>query len=313
MSAPVFNLNGKILPAEKAVVPVLDRSYLYGDSLYEVARTYDGVLTHLKPHLDRMAVSAELCRMKLGQSIEEYGREMVRTVEAFHALPGMKDREAYCRIVVSRGVGRIGFSEKMLQTPTQYAIIVQPLEPPTAVAWEKGQHLRIAERVRNAPNALDPAMKSGNYLNSLLAYLEETAKGAEDALMVDAQGFLTEGTTFNLFYVNDGIVCTSPLDVGILDGITRRNVIEAGRAGGIPFRITRYTPERLFEADEVFVSSTIKEVLPVTRLDGRTINDGKPGPVARRLLELFRACIPAWVEEDRRWQKSLMGGRSGGA
>lgn len=288
----ILNVNGTILPPEdalKPVIPAFDRSFLYGDSLYEVARTYNGKFFFLEEHLMRMAKSAILCRMKLSQPLSHYQAECERALRAFQALPGMAQKEAYCRIVVSRGTGKIGFGEENLLTPTQYVIIVQPLAPPTAEQFEKGFRFRIAtDRIRNHPRAIDPAMKSGNYLNSLLAYLDATKEGFDDALLCDGQGFLTEGTTFNIFYVRRGIIATPPLDIGILDGITRRHVIGIARDMGIEVREVRFPKERLYEADEVFMTSSIKEAFPVTELDGKKIGDGKPGPITRRLAQAVR-------------------------
>jgi branched-chain amino acid aminotransferase len=182
---------------------------------------------------------------------------------------------------------------------------VQPLNPPGQEAFEKGTALQIVQRERNSPRALDPAMKSGNYLNSLLAFLEAQEAGFDDALLADAQGFMTEGTTFNLFYVKRGIVVTSPLEVGILDGITRRHVIEVARKNEIPVREVRYPASRLHEADEVFLTSTIKEVFPITRVDQVRIGNGKPGPTTRRLKALFEAEVPRWRSIDQEHQKNL--------
>lgn len=291
----VVNVNGALKKPEESLaphVPVFDRSYLYGDSLYEVARTYNGQFLHLEEHLIRLFKSASLCRMKLSQSISTYQTECEKTLRAFLAVPGNQNLEAYCRIVVSRGTGKIGFGEENLLTPTQFVIIVQPLIPPTAVQFEKGYRYQISnERIRNHPRAMDPAMKSGNYLNSLLAYLESTKVGFDDALLCDGQGFVTEGTTFNIFYIRRGIIATAPLDIGILDGITRRHAMTVARKLGIEVREVRYPKERLYEADEVFMTSTIKEVFPVTQLDGKKIANGKPGPITRKLAQAFSADV----------------------
>ncbi len=286
---------------EEPRVSVFDRSYLYGDSLYEVVRTYDGTPTFMKEHLARLEKSGELCHMDLKPEIPRFEREMLRTIREYQRIPGKSGIELYCRIIVSRGVGRIGFGKAFLESPIRFTLIVQPLNPPGRDAFEKGSALKIVERERNSPRALDPAMKSGNYLNSLLAYLEAQNEGFEDALMADAQGFMTEGTTFNLFYVKRGIVVTSPLDVGILDGITRKHVIEVARKNGIALREVRYPPSRLHEADEVFLTSTIKEVFPITRVDDIKIGNGKPGPMTRRLKALFEAEVPRWraIDEAR--------------
>jgi branched-chain amino acid aminotransferase len=290
MQTPLaVSLNGTVVPVASANVSVFDRSYLYGDSLYEVIRSKDGKFIYMPEHLERLAQSAKLCAMRLDQPMSEYVSACEKTWEAFRKIPGQKDVDVYCRIILSRGVGKIGFGLGNLQTPTQYTVIVQPLEPPTAEHLKRGFRYKIVSRYRNHPLALDPAMKSGNYLNSLLAYLEAADEGYDDALMCDNEGFLTEGTTFNLFYVRNGVIATSPLDVGILDGITRRKVIELAREMGYSVREVRYTRERLFDADEVFMSSTIKDVFPVTELDKKRIRGGKPGPITLKLKEAFQS------------------------
>lgn len=288
MQNAVVNVNGQILknPLDP-VVSAFDRSFMYGDSLYEVARTYEGKFFFLEEHLIRMGKSAELCAMKLSQPLSLYREECEKTLKAFQAQPGMKDVDAYCRIIVSRGTGKIGFGTENLITKTQYFVICQPLATPTEELFEKGYHYSVVERYRNDRKALDPAMKSGNYLNSLLAYLEATKEGSDDALLCDSQGFLTEGTTFNIFYARRGIIATPPLDVGILDGLTRRKIIQIARDLGYEVRECRFPKERLYEADEVFMTSTIKEAFPVTQIDGKKIADGRPGRITRELRQAF--------------------------
>ncbi len=282
------NLNGSILDHPLApAIPVFDRSYLYGDSLYEVIRTYKHRFLYMEDHLMRLAKSAELCRMPLSQSLSKYRDECEKTLAAFQALPGMAQVEAYCRIVVSRGTGRIGFGTENVVTPTTFAIIVQPLNPPTAEQWEQGFRYKIVDRIRNDKRAQDPAAKTGNYMNSLLAFIEGAADGFHDSLLLDSQGFMTEGTTFNLFYVRRGIIATSPFSSGILDGITRKHVIALAREYGYEVREVLFPKERLYEADEVFMTSTIKEVFPVVQIDDRKIAGGKPGKITRELKRLF--------------------------
>jgi branched-chain amino acid aminotransferase len=287
MQNALVNLNGQILAPQDAKVSVFDRSYLYGDSLYEVVRTYGETLFLLDEHLQRLEASARLCRMVLAQDLGLYAEQMRATVKAFRAQKGMERKDCYIRLVVSRGVGRIGFGLKNLLTPTQYTIIVQPLDEYSDEEFSRGFRLRVADRIRNDPRALDPAMKSGNYLNSLLAYLEAASDDFHDALLCNSDGHVTEGTTFNIFYVKRGILATSPLDIGILDGLTRRRVIALAGELGIPVRVTRFPKERLYEADEVIWTSTLKEVFPVTRVDGRAIGKGGPGPVTVRLRKAF--------------------------
>lgn len=283
----LINLNGKMMDPAEARVSVFDRSFLYGDSLYEVVRTYQGKPFRLKEHLIRMEKSAKLCQMRFSQTSAEYEREILRSIEAFRAQPGQSNEDVYVRIVVSRGSGKIGFGLGNLETPTLYVILVEPISLFPNKPFDQGTKLQISSRIRNHPKALDPAMKSGNYLNSLLAYLTAAEEGYDDALMIDQQGFLTEGTTFNLFYVKRGIVASAPLDVGILDGVTRRAIMNLCIELGLPFREVRFPKQYLYEADEVFVSSSLKEVLPVLNLDGKKIGRGKAGPITRRLKEAF--------------------------
>lgn len=287
----VVNVNGEISGRDEARVSVFDRGFLYGDSLYEVMRSYDGAFLYLEEHLRRLEHSASLCQMVLGQSLELYEKEIHRTLDAFRKMPGQAKNDAYCRIIVTRGVGKIGFGLSCLETPTQFIIIAQAIEAPTTEQYERGLKLKVSERLRNDPRALDPAMKSGNYLNSLLAYLEASARDYDDAILCNADGHVTEGTTFNIFYARNGIVATPPLDIGILDGITRHQVIRVAQGLKIAVREVRFPRERLYEADEVFITSTIKEVFPVTLLDDRKIGNGKPGALTRKLRDAYRKTI----------------------
>ncbi|MFN7683926.1 MAG: aminotransferase class IV [Oligoflexia bacterium] len=288
----VVNLNGELLPASQAKVSVFDRSYLYGDSLYEVVRSYEGRFIHsqMQAHMDRLWQSARLCNLGIAQTQEELIQECERTLKHFKQQP-YATKDVYCRLILSRGVGRIGFSKKALLTPSLYTILVQPVENPSADQLRRGLKLAIVQRFRNHPNALDPAMKSGNYLNNLLAYLEAAEQGFDDALLCDFEGFVTEGTTFNIFYIRRGILCTPPLPVGILDGITRRKVIEIARELRIETRESYFLRERLYEADEVFATGTVKEVMAVTQVDSQKIGSGHPGPITQKIRSAFDAAI----------------------
>ena len=287
----LINLNGEIIPISEAKVSVFDRSFLYGDSLYEVVRTYQGKPFRLKEHLKRMEKSAALCQMKLSQPASLFESQILRSIEAFRKQKGHEQDDVYVRIIVSRGSGKIGFGLGGIETPTLYVIIVEPISLFPNKKFNTGAKLQISKRIRNHPKALDPAMKSGNYLNSLLAYLTAAEAGYDDALMLDQQGFLTEGTTYNLFYVNRGIVGTAPLDVGILDGVTRRAILNLCIEMRIPLREVRFPKNYLYEADEVFISSSLKEVMPVLNLDGKKIANGKPGQVTTALAKGFAALV----------------------
>lgn len=287
MSKAVINLNGTLVSPERAHVSVYDRSFLYGDSLYEVLRTYEGRLFAMEDHLDRLFHSAQLAHFSVQQSRDHLRQELERTVEEFRRREAT---EAYCRIVVSRGHGRIGFGLNCIDSGTFYVIYVEPLRVPTQQEFERGYRLQVSSRLRNDPQALDPAMKSGNYLNSLLAYLEATEQGFDDALLC-RDGFVTEGTTFNIGYIKKQTVVTPPLGVGILEGITRRRTIELALEMGLKVREVEFPPVRLLEADEVFLTSTLREVFPVTQVDDVKIGRGGAGPITRKLAEGFRTWI----------------------
>lgn len=269
---------GKALP----MVSVFDRSFLYGDSLYEVARTQGRGILMLKEHLARLRESARLCLFSPetlpdlhfleSECIKAYRQWLLAWDKKF---PGQM-AQAYFRIIYSRGTTQIGFSRTQVIDGPKVFFIILPLPPLKSEAQMivQGLKLKTVSRLRNSPQALDPAMKSGNYLNSLLAFLEATQEKNkfeenkfEDALLCNAHGHITEGTTFNIFYIKRGIVVTSPLEIGILDGITRSLTLECAKNLGLPVRVTRFGPDRLHEADEVFITSTTKDVYPVTQLD----------------------------------------------
>lgn len=295
MESALVCLEGQLLDVKDAKIPVMDRGFIYGDSLYEVMRTYNGQVFHMDRHLERLFKSAEFAKMTLSQKPEHYAREIQKTAEAFWKKPENRDGEMYIRIIVTRGSGRIGMGISAVETPTLFLIICKKFIPPTDEVAKKGIRLIVSERRRNPKQALDPAMKSGNYLNSVLAFLEAEEKNKDDAIIRDFSDHITEGTTYNIFYVRNGIVATSPLDIGILDGITRRDVLKTCESLSIPYRECRFSKERMYEADEIFITSTLKDVFPVTELDGKKF---APGPIT---MKLRRAYID-WAKEECRKQ-----------
>lgn len=285
----LVNLGGRLLPPEQALVPVLDRGFLYGDSVYEVARTYGGVPFALPEHLERLEASAARIGLAL-PARAHLESEIARTLEA------AENAESYLRIIVTRGEGKFGLAPSALDEP-RLVILVRPLETPPPELYERGLHLAMVRIRRNHPRALDPKAKTGNYLNSVLALAEARASGADDAVFLDLDERVTESSSANIFFAKDGVLVTPPLELGLLDGITRRKVIVLARAAGLIVREELHGAGALAEADEVFLTSTLREVMPVTQLSlledrdpaPRPVGDGKPGPLARRLLALFRA------------------------
>jgi len=293
MQDALINVNGQILAPDHAKVSVFDRSYLYGDSLYEVVRSYHGKFFRLDEHLDRLVKSAALCQMKVDQSLDFFKKEIYRTFAAFQKQKGFENTEAYLRLVVSRGTGKIGFGLKNLTTPSTYTVYVLPIDSmmPTPAQYSKGASIQISSRMRNDKRALDPAMKSGNYLNSLLAYLTATEAGFDDAIMCNADGHVAEGTTFNIWYVKRGILVSPDFEIGMLDGITRLEILTLAKKLKILLRLTRFPKERLYEADEVFLTGSFKEVFPITQLDSHKIGNGKPGPVTNLLARAYKEVV----------------------
>jgi branched-chain amino acid aminotransferase len=290
--AILCNVEGTLVPPEKAVVPVLDRGFLYGDSVYEVVRTYAGRPFELDRHFARMEQTARRIDLTLPPR-ETLVRELSRTLDA------AGNAESYARIVITRGEGQFGLSPHLARGEHRLIVIVRPLQPPPEEQYERGLSMAIAKTRRNPPQALDPALKTGNYLNNILALREAHDAGADDAILLDLAGRVTEATTSNVFFVQRGVLVTPPLQLGMLEGVTRGVFIEIARSEGLLLREEPHGPEALAAADEVFMTSTLREAMPVTSLvflespgeQVRKVADGKPGPVSRRLRAAFRSYV----------------------
>lgn len=278
----IVNLNGRVVGARDAVISVFDHGFLYGDGVYETLRTYNRRPFLLDRHLGRLRRSAGRIRLAIPLSDEELTARIAETVGA--APPG----ELYIRLLVTRGPGELTYDPKACPTPS-IVIIVKPHTPPPPEAFEHGVTIALSSILRNHPGALDPQIKSNNLLNNALAMQEAIERGAYEALMCNYRGELAECSQSNVFLVRDGTVCTPRLESGLLEGITRNFVLELARELGITARETVLYPVDLDRADEVFITSTTREVLPVVRVDERPVGSGRPGPVARQLLEAYRA------------------------
>ena len=280
MAEIVCTPDGRFVPPAEAKVSIFDRGFLFGDSVYETLRTYGGKPFALTRHLDRMERS--MARIALKPAIPR--DEIERRIRETHARSG--NAESYLRVVVSRGVGAFGLGPG-IDNPGETWIIGRAYEPPP----DRPYSIVIAKVQRNARDGLDPAIKSGNYLNSIQAMIEARAAGADDAVMLNAAGNVTEATTSTIWMVANGVAITPPLSAGILEGVTRHYALDCGG----PVAERDFGPGDLRGAEEVFITSTLKEVLPVSRVDGIE----KPiGPVTRRMRELVSARIQrALVEE----------------
>ncbi len=293
------NIQGDLTPAEEARVSAMDHGFLYGDSVYETVRTFGGELFLLDRHLDRLQRSLDRVFLPLPVSRMELEREVHRTVRDV-PFPG----EMMVRIVVSRGVGPVGLDVELCREPCFmiYAIdlagAIPPQSDPTFEGDGEGRvdgvRVVISKVRRNSPRALDPSIKSGNFLNNILAFKEARDAGAHEALLCTADGYLAEGTTANVFVIRSGLIWT-PRSWGILDGITRAVLFEEANAAGIPIGETNIPPEALFTADEVFITSSVKGVVPVGCVNDRSVGEvmfggiGQRGPLTHELQRLYLA------------------------
>jgi branched-chain amino acid aminotransferase len=275
------SVNGNVVPAEQARVSVMDNGFTFGDAVYETLRTYGGRPFHLDRHLERLRASAG----RLGSAAPAGDGLFARRLDDLLARAG--NDESYIRIILTRGEGDISYRFDRVKGPT-LVMVVKPFEPPPARDYAEGIPIVIASVRRNHPRALDPAIKSNNLLNNILAVRDGQARGAAEAILLNDMGEVAEGASSNIFVVKDGAVSTPPLGAGILPGITRRLVLDLCRELGIPASEQTLSAADLFAADEVFITSTTKEAAPVRTIDGKPVGDGRPGPVHERILQAYR-------------------------
>jgi branched-chain amino acid aminotransferase len=291
----VVNVDGRIVPPDEARISVFDRGFLYGDSVYEVVRTYGGRPFELEAHLARLSRSAERIGLTLPWEAGRIAREVGRTLEGSHgadrddpsAAPWNRG-ERTARIVMTRGSGEVGLDPALAVAPAA-VVIVQPLEGPPLDAYRRGVEACVVGTARAAPTAADPAAKTGLHLPHVLAVREARLRGAHEALLTDGRGRVTEGASSNLFAVREGRVQTPHLAAGILEGVTRGVVLRLARELGLPTEEVELPAAELEHADELFITSTTREILPVTRLGGLPVGTGRVGPVTQRLHGAFRA------------------------
>lgn len=283
------SINGEIVPAEAARVSVLDNGFTFGDGVYETLRTYDGRPLRLGAHLARLRRSAD----RIGIAIPIDDAEMTARLRALLGRAGHKD--SFIRFLVTRGVGDISYHFDRIQGPT-FVIIVKPFEPYPEEQYTQGIPLAIVSVRRNHPASLDPAIKSCNLLNNILAVREAQAKGAVEAILLNHAGEVAECASSNIFAVRGGSVVTPPLSAGILAGVTRDIVLEIGAEIGLDMREETLSVAQLMAADEVFITSSLKEAAPVRAIDNQTIGSGRPGPITRRIEAAFHAALPRLCE-----------------
>lgn len=277
-----INFNGEIL--DDAGISVFDHGFLFGDSIYEVLCTHRNIPCFVDKHLKRLRNSADGISLKIPWNDARLDQEIRRTVEV------AANREAYTRIVITRGTGEIDIDPSSCASPN-VLIYVTPLKGAPREYYDNGINVALVSIKRNAKDALNPEIKTGNYLNNVLAKMEATRLGAKDALMLNAAGYLTECTTSNFYFVSDGRVKTPSLECGILAGITREIVMSIAQENGILVEEGNWRLEDLARAEEAFATGTIRRVMPVTFLDGKPIGNGKPGSITLQLMRLYDAVL----------------------
>jgi branched-chain amino acid aminotransferase len=280
----IVAMNGRLVPEAEATVSVFDHGLLYGDGVFEGMRAYGGRVFRLEEHLDRLWHSARAIALEI-----PVGKEaLARTVDETVAANGLPD--GYVRLIVTRGAGTLGLDPNRTSHP-QVIVIVDTIALYPREHYERGLRIVTAATQRTHPAALSPRIKSLNYLNNIMAKLEGLQAGCVEALMLNHKGEVAECTADNVFAVRRGAVVTPPPDAGILEGITRGAVMELALAAGIDCRETTLTRHDLYTADEVFITGTAAEVVPVVEIDGRKIGAGVPGPVTKRLAADFHALV----------------------
>jgi branched-chain amino acid aminotransferase len=284
MAVKVF-IDGTVCDPEAAMVPVTDRGFLYGDSVYEVMRTAGGKPVGLDAHLDRLEHSAAALALRLPE------RSHIADAIA-QTLAAAANPESYVRVIVTRGSGKIGLDTALADRP-RLVIMVRPLERPPAATYRDGVRLQLVHLDPAARRAVAPGIKTGNYLTNIMAMHEARSAGADDALIVDVDGRVSEGSSFNVFVVRGERVITPARHVGLLAGITRERVIELARASGIDVIEGVLIPDDVREADEMFITSTIRGVVPVASVDGVALARPVVGPITQRITQLYEDYLAA--------------------
>lgn len=274
-------LNGEFVTKEQAKVSVFDHGFLYGDGIFEGIRAYNGRVFKLKEHLIRLYESAHTILLNIGISIDEMEEIVCETLRRNNLT------DAYIRLVVSRGVGDLGLDPQKCPKPSIICIADQIKIYPQEM-YENGLEVKTVATRRTNPDSLSPRVKSLNYLNNIMAKIECSQAGVEEAIMLTQDGYVVEGTADNIFIYRRGALLTPPLSAGCLEGITRNAVIDLARKAGIEVREEYFNRHDVYNADECFLTGTAAELIPVIKADGRTIGTGKPGKVFKELLEAFR-------------------------
>jgi len=298
------NVNGRVFDQEHAVISVFDHGFLYGEGVYETIRTYNGQPFLFDRHMRRLRVSADMVALSVPLTNGEIDARVRETMRVAR-LGDVAEREAYIRVLVTRGVGELSYDPAACPTPS-IVVIVKPHVNPAREAFDEGVRVALVPIVRNHPGSVNPLIKSNNLLNNALAMQEAFRRGAFEGVMRNYRGELAECTQSNIFVVKHGAALTPTVDSGLLPGITREFMFEIGGELGIPVREAVLHDADLLGADEAFLTSTTREIVPIVRVDDHTIGSGRPGPVTRALLEGFRRKADELTHEQKLANSSLL-------
>ena len=275
-------IDGQFYDQKNAKISVFDHGLLYGDGIFEGIRAYNGRVFKLQEHIDRLFYSAKAILLTLPLTHAEMREAVLQTCRR------NKLRDGYIRLVVTRGVGGLGLNPNKCKRPS-VIIIADKIQLYPVELYERGLEIITVPTTRNLHSALNPAIKSLNYLNNILAKIEANNGGCEEAIMLNAEGYVSECTGDNIFIVKSGQLLTPPLSAGALYGITRSVVMDLARGLGMAVSEPNLTRYDVFNADECFLTGTGAELIPVVKVDGRLIGRGQPGPVTRKLVGSYKA------------------------
>ena len=282
-------LNNKLVRKSKAVVSVFDHGFLYGDGVYETLRAYKGVVFKIDEHMERLFRSASMIGLKIPETHDEIKMAIYKTIRT------NRHNEAYIRISISRGSGPIGLDPKLCPKPT-IVIVSNAFREYPRQYYQKGVKVAIVDVRRNFKDALNPKIKSLNFLNNILAKIEAKNRGAYEAIMLNYRGYVAEGAITNILFIKNNVLCTPEIDVGILDGITRRIILDITKELKIKTKEGRFTREDIYNAKEVFISNTTMELMPVTEVDNIKIGT-KIGKITKMLHSAYKRKVSDYIKE----------------
>jgi len=275
-------INGRFYEKSDAKISVFDRGLLYGDGVFEGIRSYNRLVFKLKEHIDRLFESAHSIMLKIPLTRGEMIKAVISTLKENNL------KDAYIRLVVTRGEGDLGLDPRKCDGKTTIIIIADKIALYPQEFYKKGLEIIIVPTIRNLPEALNPQIKSLNYLNNILAKIEATNMGYEEAIMLDSLGYVAECTGDNIFIAKSNHLYTPPQCMGTLRGITRDSVLEIARRNKFPVHEHVLTRHEVYISDECFLTGTAAEIIPVVKVDGRIIGDGKPGKLTLNLMKKFK-------------------------